>query len=172
MKNRLNDLSLFLLFWASLFYLESVTTISLNPSLQSINLQFFIYAFLFAAPFAFIPYIISSVFKRKNARFVILLIFLIFYTLIFATELFSKAFFRTYMSIESILYGGKGIFTDFALETLQFVGKRFYIVLLLLVPLAVFILLKTFKKILKNPPTVHTRLISLGIFLLSFSGAV
>lgn len=172
MKNRLNDLSLFLLFWASLFYLESVTIISLNPSLQSINLQFFIYAFLFAAPFAFIPYIISSVFKRKNARFVILLIFLIFYTLIFATELFSKAFFRTYMSIESILYGGKGIFTDFALETLQFVGKRFYLVLLLLLPLAGFILLKVFKKILTGPPYAYSRLLSLGLCLFGFFAAV
>ena len=166
MKARLKDLLTFGLFWLIIIYLELLLDVFGGIDVNAGNV---LYIFLFTVPGAAIIFLLTSIFKNKKINLILRIIVLSLVILFFAIQFFSRAFFHNYMSIESILAGGKGLMTDFADETVRFVGERFYIALLLILPIPALILLSRFNLINTENATPSGRLLSVGTALFMFS---
>ncbi len=166
MKSALKDLGSFLFLWLTTVYFELLILlfggIGVTPGTV-------LYIFLFSVPFVLLSFLASTISKSERANYIIKLVFIISSGIFFGVEFFSRAFFHNYMSISSIMAGGKGLITDFMDETLKFVGARFYILLIMILPIPVFMFLSK-KKLLSNKAVkAPARLLSAGITLFLFS---
>ncbi len=166
MKSRLKDLITFLFFWIVTVYLEILLVVAGGIKLYPGNILYF---FLFSIPVPLVVFLLTGISKNKKVNLILRLVFISLLILFYAIQYFSRAFFQNYMSIESILAGGKGLVTDFADETFVFVGQRFYIALLLILPIPVLILFSRFNLIKKENSTATGRLLAVGITSVLFS---
>jgi arylsulfatase A-like enzyme len=169
MNSKLKDVKTFLFFWGTCIYLEILIPLADNRLFGDAKPLMFVYMALFSVPFALLIYLITSIPRKPVPRLILSIIFVIILVLFFGVELFSKGFFKNYMSLESVASGGKGMMTDFADETIAYVGSKFQFAILLLIPIPFLIFFYKLKFILHDKSGGYSRWITVGLTLLFFS---
>lgn len=165
MKKLFKNLSSYFYILFSILFFESFIMLAGESGFRGKTL---LYSALFSSAYVLIIFLITTIIKNKIPGFILQLLFLIFLTVFYAAEFFSRAFFHNYMSIESMAAGGKGIFSDFWGATVEFISGRWYFALILLVPLILYIILYIFKVVNPGKVKAPARLISLGLTLILF----
>ena len=153
-----------LFIWATLFYWELVLVIGRGGTF---SLSLLLYAAVFAVPAAGILCLLSTITRSQRANTAVLAVLLVLTAVFFGVEHFCRDFFTHYMSIGSILSGAGGVVTDFFDVIIRLVLKGFWMVLLLLLPLAVLFFLRK-KHILSMTGSARSRLILLAAAVVFF----
>lgn len=133
------QLALPLFLWGALFYEELLLMLG---SRASLSFSALFYAAIFSLPAACVLYVLSTLWRSESANATVLTVFLLLIAVFFGVEYFCKVFFTHYMSLASILAGTKGVLTDFFDVVVRLVLRGFWMVLLLLLPVALLLILR------------------------------
>ena len=130
---------LYLFVWLSLVYWEMLL-IPWNRIPLTVNSA--LYIVLFSGSAAAIITLISTLWRKENTNYIVLLVLMCLTVLLYAVQHFCRIFFTNFMSVESLFTGAKGVISDFIGVVIGLVFGRFWMVLLFLVPIALLVFLR------------------------------
>lgn len=150
--------------WVALVYFELLLILGGRSSASPASL---LYIALFGACAAAAIDLLSTIWANERVSFAILTVIMAVITVFFGVKYFCKAFFTHYMSLGSLLAGTKGVLKEFFDVMVHLVLHGFWMVLLLLVPLAALIVLGHFH-IISFASTGKRRIAAVAIAILFF----
>lgn len=164
-KNRNHPGRLYLFVCLSLIYWEMLLTPWHRIPISPLSA---VYIVLFSASAAAIVTLISTLSKREKTNYIVLLVLMCLTALFFGIQHFCRIFFTNFMTIESLFTGAKGVISDFIGVVIGLVAVRFWMVLLLLVPVAALIFLRKRGILSLSPYTGRARIIAAAAAVLIF----
>ncbi|MBQ6116864.1 MAG: LTA synthase family protein [Oscillospiraceae bacterium] len=154
-----------LFIWAAFFYLELLLIVG---NVTRLTLSLLLFSALFAGAATMVVFLLTTISDNPKINFTVLTVLLGVKLVYFGIQYFCKVFFKNYMSIKSIASGTKGVVTEFMDVTTMLILRRFWMVLLLLVPVAVLVFLWRSRRIRMKKANGAMRILAVAAALLLF----